>query len=293
MDDASSETGSEIFGASGDSIKFTSIIRQGIADLCDKTATIKTVSKRRSISNPLKMPDEVVIRCYEEFVFSVERLVEYAREMLPEDLLTKFSRWDESVSIPELGKNLDERDMKILKIGLQISSDLQTIMYKKGLKDPVAPTDFDFERYLQISAEYDPDSVNDEFFDPLEQGYDILGYNSRSEYSFMYTNYVTHSMNLKSCGRFDDARTFFYGILPTFAPVFDKPFIENCIKIKKHYAPMLNGGGKGVHNVIYQLHESEFSALMNRANILQQPDIMDTRLPEYTPASVPGGVVNK
>lgn len=292
--DGGSDAGSEIFSASGDSIRFTSIIRQGIADLCDKTATIKTVSKRRSISNTLKMPDEVVVRCYEEFVFSIERLVEYSREMLPEDLLQKFSRWDDAVSIPSLGKNLDEHDMKILRIGLQISEALQTVMYKKGLKDPVAPTDFDFERYLKISEEYDPESVKDEFFDPLEQGYDILGYNSRCEYSYMYTAFVTHSMNLKSSGRFDDARTFFYAALPTFAPVFDLPFLQNCIKIKKHYAPVLNGGGKGVHNVIYQLHEAEFSALMNRANILQQPDIMDTKLPEnYTPASVPGGVVNK
>lgn len=292
--DGGSDAGSEIFSASGDSIRFTSIIRQGIADLCDKTATIKTVSKRRSISNTLKMPDEVVVRCYEEFVFSIERLVEYSREMLPEDLLQKFSRWDDAVSIPSLGKNLDDHDMKILRIGLQISEALQTVMYKKGLKDPVAPTDFDFERYLKISEEYDPESVTDEFFDPLEQGYDILGYNSRCEYSYMYTAFVTHSMNLKSCGRFDDARTFFYAALPTFAPVFDLPFLQNCIKIKKHYAPVLNGGGKGVHNVIYQLHEAEFSALMNRANILQQPDIMDTKLPEnYTPASVPGGVVNK
>lgn len=289
------DTGSspEIFGSSGDSIKFTSIIRQGIADLCDKTATIKTVSKRRSITNQTKTPDAVVIKCYEDFIFSIERLVEYCREMLPEDLITRINRWDESVSIPSIGKNLDERELNILKIGIRLSEDLQKVMYRKGLKDPVAPTDFDFERYLQISEEYDPESVKSDYFDPLEEGYDILGYNGRSEFSFMYTTYVNHSMILKSSGRFDDARTFFYGVLPTFAPVFDRDFLLNCIKIKHHYAPVINAGGKGVHNVIYQLHEAEFSALMNRSNILQQPDIMDTKLPEYTPASVPGGVANK
>ena len=281
--------GDNIFGNNNDSIRFTSIIRQSIADLCDKTAVIKTVSKRTG-----NVPDDVVLKSYEDFVFSVQRLYEYTREMLPEEMINRINSWDRQITFPSVAKKLSDDERAVMQKGLRISEDLQTIMYKKGLKDPVAPSDFDFERYYEISKEYDPESVESpEEFDMLEQGYDIIGYSSSSEYSYMYSSFVNHSMILKSSGRYDDARVFFYGILPTFAPIFDRPFIENCIKIKKMYASKIDAGGKGVHNQIYQLHEAEFSALMNRASILHQPDIMDTRLPDYTPASVPGGVANK
>lgn len=284
---------SGIFGNNNDSLRFTSIIRQGIADLCDKTATIKTVSKRRNISSGGKTPDDVIVKCFEEFVFSVERLFEYTKEMLPDDMIQRINRWDDSVQIPSAGQRLDEKDFNLLKAGLRISEDLQKIMYKKGLKDPIAPADFDFSKYLEISQEYDPESFEDEF-DPIEAGVDILGYSGRNEYSNMYTSYVIHSMNLKSFGRYDDARAFFYASLPCFAPLFDYAFLTNCINVKKKYAAQMAAGGKGVHNMIFQLHEAEFAALMNRANIVQLPDIMDCRMPtDYTPASVPGGVANK
>jgi hypothetical protein len=272
---------------SSNEMVFIPAIRVCIANVCDETANIQTILKR-SVYDPNGgyIPDNQDMAAYQDFVYHLDRLFCYCEEFLPAELRTKISAWVDGVNISnDLSASKDH-----ISQGIEISKEFQTILFEFGLKDTTVSFDvFPFELYKEINdkriSDYSDKTKN---FNPAETAlpeFEIIGFSSKSEYSFLYTNYSQRSFYLLSEGRIDDARTFFYNILGDFAPVFDETFLKNCIEISNSFFKTKEGTvSKTDYQQAYQMHKAEFSRLMIRANIHQQPDIMDTKQPNYTPA---------
>jgi hypothetical protein len=264
---------------------FIPAIRACIASVCDETANIQTIIKRQVCDpNGGYVPDDQHLIAYQNFVYHLNRLYCYCAEFLPNELSDEISEWFDNAVI----SNDQMASQDHISKGIEISKTFQETLFDLGLKDTSISFDvFPFEVYKEINDKRTSDRAEKEF-NPIESPlpeFEIIGFSSKSEYSFLYTHYCQRSFYLLSEGRVDDARTFFYNILGDFAPVFDVVFLENSIDITKRFIELdSKKPSRTDYQQAYQMHKAEFSRLMIRANIHQQPDVMDTKQPNYTPA---------
>jgi len=285
-------------GVYSTNFSFVPLIKAAVASLSDSTATVITTFSR-SLADPAGglIPDDAKVESYQNFVLAMNLLYQYTQEFLDSELSDKLDMWLESVKI-EYGL-----DIESIQTGISLSEEFQNEMFVLGLKDTSQKIEmFDFELYREITGANKMKNglsdimLQDLNFDPIDPDIEIIGFSGRSEFSAMYTNFSNRSFYLLSEGRIDDERTFFYSVLPGFSPAFDIVFLDNCISIKNRILNETDKTGnvlkitkRDYHNV-YLLQKAEFSRLMMRAGIHQQPDIIDNKQPDYVPASKPAGL---
>ena len=264
---------------------FISAIKRSVADVCDSMANIQTIVSRKQFDpNGNLVPDRTVADSYQQFVFDLNRLFRYCGEVFPDLLNKEITDWISKVEIT------DTPETDHIEAGIELAEKIQKQMYLLGLKNTAARIDvFDFKYYLETYSESDDETECEEYDPTEEDGIEIIGFSSKSEFSFLYGNYSNRSFYLLSEGKADEAQAFFYNILGDFAPVFDLTFLENCVAISKKILES-EDLSKMDYLKMYQLHKAEFSRLMVRAKVHQQPDIHDNRFPNYTPAEKPGGL---
>lgn len=277
-------------------VSFIPHIKSCIATLCDTSASLQTVM-RRALADPTggELPDDAPQKVLQDFVHALCRVHEYCREFLDAELSDRISDWVQEIVISE------SPEAESVSAGLAISTDLQQYLFDIGMKDTQPKAEaFDFELYRGIISmnkrEAGLPAPDDAGFDPLNPNLEISGFPGKSEYSFLYSNYVNKSFYLMSEGRVDAAREFFYNILSDFAPIFDLMFLDNCIRISgsikgtRDEAEDVRETTESDYHMIYLLHKSEFARLMMRAGIHHQPDVIDNRAPAYAPAQKPAGI---
>ncbi|MDV0447425.1 hypothetical protein MsAg5_13150 [Methanosarcinaceae archaeon Ag5] len=285
-------------GVYSNKFSFVLLIKASVASLCDATASFRTeFSVQLTDPNGNVIQDDFKTETFRNFVLAIDVLYQYTQEFLDAGLSKKIKDYLDNTTVGSVS------DKEIVESGILISEEFQKEMYDLGLKDTAQTIEmFDFELYRTITGENKVKNglpsipKSGEEFDPLNPNVEIIGFSGRSEFAFMYTNFSNRSFFLLSEGKFDEERNFFYGILVGFAPVFDLIFLDNCIAINNR---LLNTTGpddkpkklskKDYHNA-YLLHKAEFSRLMMRAGIHQQPDIMDNKQPDYIPAQKPAGL---
>lgn len=281
------ETGETTVYSTAD-ISFIPYLKSCTAELCDASATLQTI-RRRSVTDPNggEIDDDSTFRAVQDFVHAMIRLHEYCREFVDADLSDRLDEWLESISIS------NSLDSAVITVGLELSSDYQAFLFDIGIKDTIPKAEsFDFELFRRTAIDNKKRAglpgPDDEDFDPLNSNFEILGFGSKSEYSFLYSNYVNKSFCLLSESRTDEAREFFYNVLSDFAPVFDVLFLDNCIRISSSIKE--NIPSESDYHTIFLLHRAEFARLMMRAGIHHQPDVIDNRAPSYRPAQKPAGM---
>lgn len=280
---------------------FVFAMQRCIADLCDATAGLQVSLKKELTDSAGRYIEDVeAAEKFRAFVFSLERLYRYSREILPADVTADIEAFVDAAKIrADLPANNIEK-------GLEAANKLQQCVHELGLKNTSAGFDiFDFEFYYLTERgdqNEQTESASEDDFDILDSdnGIDIVGFPQKSEFSYMFTHYSNRTFYLLSSGRVDDAMSFFYNILGDFAPVFDDIFLNNCINISKTFFAEKKSEkeneirrtvlSKSEYYKMYQLHKAQFSRLMVRAHVLLQPDIYDNRFPDYEPAQQPGGV---
>lgn len=108
----------------------------------------------------------------------------------------------------------------------------------------------------------------------LDTDYEVLGYTEKLTYSEMYRvlYYSLASLHRQSL-RFE-AIEMFNDCIGDFKPLFDEIFIKDYQKINEEYE---NGVDR------YRLHRATLISLLQRAGIIELPDMRYDTLPNWVP----------